>query len=220
MNTSKPAHDLLKELEFLFQKYSQELRATTQPYYLEKVQTNVTGYAYQPTDVLVRETLLEHIGSLPLVATAFYPYIKDASVDLGQALTMLAIHDIGELITGDEMTFTKKASSKKPEHDAALTLLHTSYHKLYEEVETQSSQSAKFAKAIDKITPDIYDYLTPAEVTIWRYKHFVEVEPSEIIALIEKHKRPYMLWNPFMTEFHKILLEGLQVKITNYLSQL
>jgi hypothetical protein len=34
-----------------------------------------------------------------------------------------------------------------------------------------------------------------------------------IVPLIEKHKRPYMLWNPFMTEFHILLLSKLSHKI-------
>ena len=151
-----------------------------------------------------------------MVATAMHPYIADSSVNLGQSLIMLAIHDIGELITGDEMTFTKKASTKDPEREAALSLLDTSYHKIYEDVESQSSASAKFAKAVDKITPDILDYLAPTDVTIWRYKHFVGIEADQIVALIEEHKRPYMLWNPFMTAFHTLLLAELSKKITKH----
>jgi len=213
MSLQKTPLELLEELEFLFEKYSQELRATTQPYYLAKVRDRVKDYEYHPEDILVRETLMEHVGSLPMVATAFYPFINDKAVNLGDALIMLAIHDIGELVTGDEMTFTKQASSKKPEHEAALQLLHTSYHEVYEDVESQGSKTAKFAKAIDKITPDILDYLTPPEITIWRYKHFVGIEQNEIVDLILKHKRSYMLWNPFMTEFHKVLLDKLAVKL-------
>jgi hypothetical protein len=213
MNTRKAALQLLEEFEFLFEKYSQELRATTQPYYLARVANNVKGYAYHPEDALIRETLLEHIGSLPMVATTLYPYIADDDVDLGQSLIMLAIHDIGELVTGDEMTFTKKAASKLPESEAALKLLHSSYHETYRDVESQSTQTAKFAKAVDKITPDIFDYLTPADITIWRFKHFVGIEPSEIMGVMLKHKRPYMLWNPFMTEFHKVLYEKLEAKL-------
>lgn len=213
---SPRAIKLLGQLEFLFEKYSDELRATTQPYYLRRVKSTVPQYEYHPEDILVRETLMEHVGSLPMVATAMYPNIADSKVNLGQSLIMLAIHDIGELITGDEMTFTKKPSAKDPERAAALSLLDASYHEIYEDVESRASASAKFAKAIDKITPDILDYLTPIEITVWRYKHFVGVEPDEIIALIEKHKRPYMLWNPFMTEFHTLLLEELATKIADY----
>lgn len=207
------AQKLLKELDFLFEGYSKELRATTQPFHLARVAGNIKDYTYHPDDVLVREPLIEHVGSLPMVATAVFPFIDDKSVDLGQALIMLAIHDIGELITGDEMTFIKKSEAKDPEHRAALTLLHTSYHDLYNDVESQTSQSAKFAKSIDKITGDLFDYLAPAEVTVWRYKHFVGTDPDGIVDLIVKHKRPYMLWNPFMVDLHTLLMERFAAKL-------
>ena len=212
-NHTAAAVKLLDELEFLLERYSDEPRATTQPFYLRRAQNDIPGYKYHPDDTLVRETHMDHIGSLPIVATSFFPHLLDNKVDLGQALIMLAIHDIGEVVTGDEMTFTKKAGSKVREREAALRLLHPSYRESYDDIDKQTSHSAKFAKAIDKITPDIYDYLTPADITIWRYKHFVGIEPAEIIPLIKKKKRPYMLWNPFMTEFHKLLLDRLAAKL-------
>ena len=213
ITTRTQSKELLEKLEFLFKGYSNEPRATTQPYWLHRVQTKVSGFVYDPEDVLIRETLMEHVGSLPMVATAFYPFIDDPAVDLGKALTMLAIHDIGDLVTGDEMTFTKSKDSKGSEMEAARKLLHPYYHDLYEDVEHQTSPTAKFAKAIDKITPDIFDYLTPPDITVWRFKHFVGIERGEIIDLLLKHKRPYMLWNPFMTEFHKLLYEKIAEKL-------
>jgi HD domain len=214
MHPSISANELLEEFEFLFAKYSQELRATTQPYQLARLIENYQGYEYRPQDVLVRETLMEHVGSLPMVATTFYPYIDDDDVDLGRALVMLAIHDIGELVTGDESTFTKKADPNGFEQEAALRLLHSSYHETYKDVEAKGSQTAKFAKSIDKVTPDIFDYLTPAEVTIARFRHFVGMERDEIVGTIIDNKRPYMLWNPFMTEFHELLCDRLATKLT------
>lgn len=97
-----------------------------------------------------------------------------------------------------------------------MKLLDPYYHKIYDDAENKISQSAKFAKAIDKITPDILDYLTPADITITRYKHFVGIEKDEIVDTIVKHKRPYMLWNPFMTEFHICLIQKLSEKLNNF----
>lgn len=205
--------EVLKKLEFLFERYSLERRATTQPYLLKAVQEHMPEYVYDPADNLIRETLMEHVGSLLVVATALYPYIQDPEVNLGDSLTMLAIHDIGELTTGDENTFTKQASAADPEYQAGLKLLDPYYHPLYTDVENKTSMSAKFAKAIDKITPDIFDYLTPAETTKVRFKHFVGIEPDQIVDVIVKHKRPYMLWNPFMTEFHIYLVEQITKKL-------
>lgn len=213
MSKAASVSELLDQIEFLFEKYSQELRATTQPFHLAKVVASVPNYKYHPDDSIVRESLIEHSGSLPIVATAFYPHIEDSEVNLGDALVMLAIHDIGELITGDVSTFTKKESSKDPEHDAAKKLLDPYYHNYYDDVESQTSKSAKFAKSIDKITPDIIDYLTPTDITIRRMKHFNNIEPDQIINVIVKHKRPYMLWNPFMTEFHILLIDKLAAKL-------
>jgi len=215
-NDQSKANELLEKLEFLFEKYSNEPRAMTQPYLLQRVIDSVPGYEYHPDDVVVRESLMEHVGSLPVVATAFYPYINDDQVDLGKALTMIAIHDIGELKTHDEMTFTKQASAKNPEREAALSLLDPYYHDLYEDVESQTSITAKFAKAIDKITPDIFEYFSPAEITLRRYKHFVGLETvDEVIDLISRKKQPYMAWSPFMTEFHKLLLDRLEAKLSS-----
>ncbi len=204
---------ILDDIEYLFECYSLERRATTQPYLLKVAKAQIKGYKYHPNDDLVRETLIEHVGSLPMLGTALFPYIDDPEVDLGQSLIMMAIHDIGELITGDEMVFTKKADANKAEREAALKLLDPMYHDLYDEAETKASKSAKFAKSIDKINPDIIDYLTPPEITKRRYKEYVGIEPDQIIETIEKHKRPYMQWNPFMTEFHIHLLAQIDKKL-------
>ncbi len=73
---------ILGEVEFLLERYSKERRATTQPFLLEVVQQKFKDYRYNPADLLVRETLIEHVGSLPIVATALFPYI-DTRIGLG-----------------------------------------------------------------------------------------------------------------------------------------
>jgi 5'-deoxynucleotidase YfbR-like HD superfamily hydrolase len=135
--------EILDQIEFLFEQYSRERRATTQPYLLQVAQERIEDYAYYPEDDLVRETLIEHVASLPMLGTALYPYIDDGDVDLGQSLIMMAIHDIGELITGDEMIFTKKADAHIAERAAARKLLHPLYHDIYDDAETKTSTSAK-----------------------------------------------------------------------------
>lgn len=205
--------EILEKVEFLFKHYSLERRAMTQPYLLGIAKEQIPNYTYNPEDKLIRETLLEHVGSLPVLATALYPYINDEEVHLGDALTMLAIHDIGELVIGDENVFTKNNDRKQAEHKAARSLLHPYYHKIYEDAENKTSKSAKFAKSIDKIAPDIIDYLTPADITKQRLKHFANFEPDKILEKIVEFKRPYMVWNPFMDEFHTYLMGRLADKL-------
>jgi len=210
---AKNLKQILEEIEFLYSQSSIEKRATTQPFVLEKIKEKFPDYGYKPEDMIIRESLIEHSGSLPIVATTLFPYLDDPDVDLGKSLTMLAIHDIGELVVGDEIVFSKTIS-KDEEMTAAKRLLNPIYYELYDDVESQNSKSAKFAKAIDKITPDILDYLTPPEITVERYKHFTGTDRDGIVNLIRKFKRPYMLWNPFMTEFHDYLMEQLERKIS------
>jgi 5'-deoxynucleotidase YfbR-like HD superfamily hydrolase len=186
----------------LIEGYSHVYRKTTQPCVLKDYKKDTDNFIYNPDDIRIRERLIEHVGSLPIIATALYPYINDSSVNLGEALTMLAIHDIGELVTGDEMAFTKKPEDDKKESEAAIGLLHPSYHSLYIVVEGTTTPTGKFAKAIDKIAPDFIDLITPAEITLTRYRHFMNIGADEIIEAIIRYKRPYMLWNSFLTELH------------------
>jgi 5'-deoxynucleotidase YfbR-like HD superfamily hydrolase len=204
---------ILDQIIFLYKRYSEEHRASTQPFHLEKVKNLVKDYKYKVDDLLVREPLIEHSGSLSIVATAIYPNINDKNVDLGRALIMLAIHDIGELVTGDEMTFTKNRDQARNEKKEALSLLPKFFHSIYLEMEELKSDTARFAKAVDKMTPDIVDLMTPAEVTIKRYRKFVKKEPNQIVATIKEFKHPYMLWNPFMVNLHLEILERIDKKL-------
>lgn len=178
-------------------------------------------YQYKPDDPLIRENLLEHIGVLPMVATTFYPYIDEPDVDLGQALIMLAIHDTGELTISDVNTFIKEDCDKEKEleREAAFKLLDPSYHDLYIDVEGQTSKTAKFAKSVDKVAADILDYLTPVEITVERFDFFVHVKPEKIVQIIIDKKRPYMLWNAFMADFHTMLVDKFSQNLEAYLEQ-
>lgn len=207
--------DIIDTIVTLYTKYSRVYRKTTQPIILEDVRATDPAFTYDPESHIIRERLIEHVGSLPIIATTLFPYLEDASVHLEETLTMLAIHDIGELVTGDEMAFTKRKEDKQGEIDAALSLLHPQLHDTYLQVEHVRTPSGKFAKAIDKIAPDFLDYVAPVDITRARYKHFMNIDTPEVVKLIVTHKRPYMLWNPFMTRLHIRLVERLQEKLSS-----
>ncbi|MEI6462280.1 MAG: HD domain-containing protein [bacterium] len=203
----------LNKLLSIYEGYSKEHRATIQPFHLLKVQSCVKEYKYRFDDILIREPLIEHSGSLPIVATFLYPYINNSNVDLGRALIMLAIHDIGELVTGDQNVFTNNNNESK----GAIKLLDSYYHSIYYEMENRTSDTARFAKAIDKITPDLVDLMTPVEITINRYKMCTGKNPGEIVPLIKEFKHKYMTWNEFMTEFHLLILNRLESNIDGFI---
>ena len=204
---------VLDKIIFFYEHYSKEHRACTQPFQLEKIQNFFKDYKYNCKDLIVREALIEHSGSLPIVAITLFPYIDNKNIDLGRALIMLAIHDIGELAIGDEIIFTKKKEALGEEQKQALKLLPKSFHEIYLEMEGRTSDTARFAKSIDKITPDIVDLITPANITATRYKQFTNKEPNEIVPLIKEFKHPYMVWNDFIKNLHLETLDRLDKKL-------
>ena len=207
------AKKVLDQIIYLYEGYSREYRASTQPFRLEMVRKRVKGYKYQHDDKLVREPLIEHVGSLSVVATTVFPHLASAKVDLGLALTMLAIHDIGEIVVGDEIAFTKDGKEQDNERKQALLMLPESLQEIYLEMEGLKSDTARFAKAIDKMTPDIVDLITPPEITIERYKHFTNKKPDEIVGLIKEFKHPYMTWDAFLTKLHLEILKRIEEKL-------
>jgi hypothetical protein len=118
----------------------------------------------EPTNEVVRESLLEHIGSLPVVATYLYPLLEQKNkVDLGKVLTMLAVHDIGETVVGDSHPHQKTESSIETERLEALKLLSKEYHSVFEESENGETLEAKFAKSVDVFATFLVDLMLPPE---------------------------------------------------------
>jgi len=200
---------IMVDLEFLLKRYSNEMRATVNPFRLENKRLEQSEYRFVPGDRDVQETLLEHVGMLPVLAVYFHSQIEE-EVDLGRVLSMLAIHDIGELIHGDKNVFIKEATDAVAETAAALSLLDKRYHNLYVEYEEQATNEAKFAKSVDKIAPDILDILTDTQVTIERLKYFANLEPGDIALAIEAKKSPHMQWSTFFTSFHSDVIKELK----------
>lgn len=205
---SKTFDEIFSDIEYLLKGYSQQYRTSVQPYrYL--AHSKHPGYTYEPTVQLVRESLLEHVGTLPILASYFHGNVTE-SVNLGRALEMLAIHDIGELVIGDESVFTKLNESRSKETEAALALLTLRQQEAYLEFEAMETNESRFAKSIDKIAPDLFDALCDPKITIIRLKHFANLEPSQIIPAIERKKSPYMEWSEFFRGFHAALMERLR----------
>ena len=91
----KSFDEIFSEIEFLLSGYSSQYRTSVQPYRY-KQRASQSGYRFDPLDETVRESLPEHVGTLPILAAYFHGHVTEP-VALGRALEMLAIHDIGEL---------------------------------------------------------------------------------------------------------------------------
>lgn len=206
--------EILDSIISLLERYSLEKRATVEPVrYLARLKDN-PNYTFFPEDQLIRESLMEHVWYLPVIATFFHPFIE-SQVNLGRALEMLAVHDIWELAIWDEIVFNKKEDKENRETTEALKLLHPSQHEIYLEFKNQTTLDAKYAKTIDKITPDIFDYVCDKDMTCQRLKHFANFEKHDIAPTIEKFKSPYMQWDPFFKGFHAHLMWKIREKFTD-----
>jgi 5'-deoxynucleotidase YfbR-like HD superfamily hydrolase len=150
----------------------------------------------------------EHIGLLPLTATFLHPYLVN-TVDLGKALIMLSIHDIGEIKVGDVLTVrdTKTEEHKHAERSAALSLLNPAHHALFTEFEAGVSNEAKFASAIDKITPNIYELIVDTDVARARHAHF----GFDIHKAVAKDA-PLLSWDGFLENFYREVIRKIEMR--------
>lgn len=152
----------------------------------------------------VRESLICHVGHLPIIASYLHPYIQHSDeVDLWLALQMLAIHDIGETIVGDVITVDKdRAEQAQNEEDAAAkSLLNEQQFALYQEYSNPTTLSGRYAKSIDKLAGRLMYTISDPAVEKARYQHFwFSLDSLERYA-------PYMLRDDFLVEFYAHLMQ-------------
>lgn len=191
--------ECLYKLIDLISRYSSVYRG---PYLPSRVSQTIA----EPGSKILRESLADHVGILPIVATFIYPYLK-VNLDIGKVLTMLAIHDVGETIVGDVLTVKRQKTQNEiaSEHQAALSQLNQFYHYIYNEFEENKSLEAKFAHSVDKISPNLYEIIIDKKLAQERHSHF----GFNIVKAVEKDANK-MEWNPFLISFYNLLIEKIK----------
>ncbi|NBD73537.1 HD domain-containing protein [Patescibacteria group bacterium] len=123
-------------------------------------------------DECLQESLLDHVGQLPVTAVFLHPRIEHSlEIALPRVLHMLAIHDIGELVTGDLHPHHKNESNQREEYEAAQQMLDQGSHPMLEEYEAQQTLDARYAKSVDVLAGFVHDLSLPSEVTRRRIAH-------------------------------------------------
>ena len=141
----------------------------------------------------LHEPLIEHVGHLPIIATNLHPKLEQSrTIDLGKALIMLAVHDIGETITGDVPSYNKTGNHTQEEYKAAQSLLTNKMWDYFIEYENNRTLEAKFAKSIDILSPMLH-HLSHLDVAAELYQHL----NADLITLWQR-KRKYMEWDALM----------------------
>ena len=125
---------------------------------------------------------------------------------------MLAVHDIGETKVGDVLTVVREKTNQEitAEQTAALDQLDTIHHSTFEEFEANQSNEAKFAHSVDKITPNLYEFLIPVELATERHSHF----GFNIVQAVEKD-RDLMEWDAFLLNFYDELIQRTKDRFKN-----
>ena len=196
------ASEIVKGLIKLQEEYCRTYRAiTTKERYTGLVESGVLKeFSYDLE--LLREPLMEHVGHLPVIAAYLHPYLKNRDkVDLGKTLLILAIHDIGETVTGDILTYSKKKKHDIIERREAKNKLPAYLFNYYEEYEKLKTLEAKFAKSVDALSPILHEFSIP-KVTFERLKHF-----KFTVDAIKKKKTKYFAWDPTMENVFVYLIK-------------
>ncbi|MFT4937180.1 MAG: putative hydrolase of HD superfamily [Paraglaciecola sp.] len=105
------------------------------------------------------ENSAEHSWQIALLSMTLLPYAQEAADPL-TVVTMLLLHDIVEIDTGDKFAYHSNHDDFENEHAAAKRIfsllpeaLNSKYLQIWEEFEAAQSAEAKFAKAIDRLMP-------------------------------------------------------------------
>lgn len=105
------------------------------------------------------ENSAEHSWQIALLGLSLAQH-SQADVDVLKVVTMLLLHDIVEIDTGDKFAYSDNHDDYDNELQAAKRLfamlpepLNAEYLSLWEEFEVSLTPEAKFAKAVDRMMP-------------------------------------------------------------------
>lgn len=119
------------------------------------------GLVPLPDGSLRRENSAEHCWSLALVALLLHREVA-AELDLGHALSMIAVHDLVEVEAGDTYAYDPAGRATQAERETAAAAvvfgalpadLGTRLRALWEEFEAGETPTARFANALDRLQP-------------------------------------------------------------------
>jgi putative hydrolase of HD superfamily len=144
------------------------------------------------------ENSAEHSWQIALLSLTLLPYAQQATDPL-TVVTMLLLHDIVEIDTGDKFAYADNHEDYQNEHAAAIRIfallpeaMNRKYLQLWEEFEAAQTPEAQFAKAIDRLMPVLQNLHNGCQSWL---KHKVSI--SQILAknvAVEKANPQLWLW--------------------------
>jgi len=111
------------------------------------------------------ENSAEHSWQIALLAASLAPYAETA-VDIDRVISMLLVHDIGEIETGDTIVYAEEGwPERKAAERAAVTRIfgllpdpqRSKFMALWEEFENAETPESRFANAADRAMPVLHN---------------------------------------------------------------
>jgi len=132
------------------------------------------GRVVLPDGTARRENSAEHCWSLALIATLLHAEVA-AEIDLGRALTMVAVHDLVEIEAGDTFAYDAAGRATQAAREAAAAEavfgmlppdMGARLRALWEEFEAGETPEARFAMACDRMQGFLQNVLSGGQA--WR----------------------------------------------------
>lgn len=159
---------------------------------------------------LRRESDGEHSWSIALIACMLAPHI-DKNLDVGKVCQFAVVHDLTEAYAGDTSAFASETehNTKKEREAASLRKIAKDFAHLpwlvsnLEAYERQDTEEARYVRAIDKVVPLFFDYLTGG-LYYHQNKHTMEEFKDFMARPREKAKV-----HPGAFEYHEAVMAAL-----------
>lgn len=122
-----------------------------------------------------QESVAEHVFRMAMIALVMAPHVS-FKMNVEKVLTMILVHDLPEIITGDQAFHTQRPEAsqnkKEQEHAALIQLLSplpeqtkNSWIALWQEFEDLQTPEARFVKALDDIESQLQH--NEADLSTW-----------------------------------------------------
>lgn len=138
-----------------------------------------------------------------MLASFLHSHIEHRDeVNLGRVLIMLSIHDIGETVLGDILTYDKKSEDTEKENEVVKKLLPVELVPYFDEFEARETLDAKYAKSIDAVAPFLHEIDMP---NLTRKRFAVYKFGSKNI---ETKKKIYFEWDSVLKDMFAVILDS------------
>lgn len=156
-----------------------------------------------------QESVAEHSWHMALMAIALAPDLEH-KVDLLRVFELIAVHDLGEIVTGDIPAFAARDGKYAAEKEAVEKVTQTlsperqkEIFALWQEYEERQTKEALFVKMLDVI--DVVNQHLVADLSTW--------SKEEWTFNLNRHSEKYFQAEPSMLALYNSIHDELEKKV-------